>query len=160
MRKKTHRQVQKRLSRIRDRLMDEMEGQLRTCREAAGEKSSESIDFANSSYSEDMAAALAEMEHREIREVEEALERIKSGEYGKCRSCGKRISKARLEALPFATLCLKCKRAEEEEGDNVATGPRYVSKDGFGSSPDDADGASGRLNNLLRDIERDEFLPE
>jgi RNA polymerase-binding transcription factor DksA len=45
--------------------------------------------------------------------VEKALERIGSGEYGRCEVCGKEIPEERLEAVPWATLCIECKRKEE-----------------------------------------------
>ncbi len=44
----------------------------------------------------------------EIHKVQLALNRLEEGHYGKCASCGKNIAKARLEALPFATQCIKC----------------------------------------------------
>jgi DnaK suppressor protein len=44
---------------------------------------------------------------------ERALERIASGTYGICESCGKPIGKARLQAFPRATLCVTCKQREE-----------------------------------------------
>jgi DnaK suppressor protein len=42
-----------------------------------------------------------------------ALERIETGTYGVCESCGKAIGKARLMAYPRATLCVECKQREE-----------------------------------------------
>lgn len=44
----------------------------------------------------------------EIQEIKLALSLIESGHYGKCTACGGPIAKARLEALPFATTCIKC----------------------------------------------------
>jgi RNA polymerase-binding protein DksA len=46
-------------------------------------------------------------------QVEHALQRIDSGTYGTCESCGLPIGKMRLEAFPRATLCLDCKQREE-----------------------------------------------
>ena len=43
-----------------------------------------------------------------LRKVEHALSRIDSGDYGICESCGSSIPLARLEALPYATLCVDC----------------------------------------------------
>lgn len=40
--------------------------------------------------------------------VEHALERMEEGSYGICEICGERIPTARLEALPYATLCVAC----------------------------------------------------
>lgn len=42
-----------------------------------------------------------------------ALDRIASGTFGACESCGKPIGKARLQAFPRATLCVECKQREE-----------------------------------------------
>jgi DnaK suppressor protein len=46
-------------------------------------------------------------------QVEAALRKIEAGTYGKCANCGKNIEAARLKALPHASLCIACKRAEE-----------------------------------------------
>lgn len=45
-----------------------------------------------------------------LRKVEHALAQIESGMYGKCESCGNDIPVARLDALPYATLCVDCAR--------------------------------------------------
>jgi RNA polymerase-binding transcription factor DksA len=44
----------------------------------------------------------------EIRQVKYALSQIEAGRYGICATCGNAIGKERLEALPDATLCIKC----------------------------------------------------
>jgi DnaK suppressor protein len=43
-----------------------------------------------------------------LRKVERALERIEDGSYGICESCGSEIPIARLEVLPYATMCVTC----------------------------------------------------
>ncbi|MGH9037439.1 MAG: TraR/DksA family transcriptional regulator [Acidimicrobiia bacterium] len=48
-----------------------------------------------------------------MEEVDRALGRMDAGTYGICERCGKRISVARLEALPYAALCIDCKSREE-----------------------------------------------
>lgn len=44
-----------------------------------------------------------------VEEVEEALARFETGEYGFCSHCQKPVSRPRLRALPFTTLCIECK---------------------------------------------------
>lgn len=56
----------------------------------------------------DMLAVTLERERRTLHEVELALVRMKMGEYGICDHCGTEIPKARLEALPWARLCVHC----------------------------------------------------
>lgn len=48
-----------------------------------------------------------------LREVEAALERIESGEYGGCQECGGEIPAERLEALPQTPYCIDCERTFE-----------------------------------------------
>lgn len=44
---------------------------------------------------------------------DEALRRIEDGTFGACARCGQPIGQARLEAMPYATKCIECKRLEE-----------------------------------------------
>ena len=45
--------------------------------------------------------------------IDVALKRIEEGTFGTCTNCGKTIAEARLEAMPYATKCIECKRLEE-----------------------------------------------
>ena len=56
----------------------------------------------------DLNMATIELHVRELREVEDALSRIRNGEYGTCTECGGPISEARLEAYPTALRCIQC----------------------------------------------------
>ena len=55
------------------------------------------------------------LQSRQLRSVEEALDRIKRGTYGRCHDCGKLIGDSRLTLVPWARLCLRCQRQEEEQ---------------------------------------------
>ncbi len=48
-----------------------------------------------------------------LRLIEEALERIELGTYGRCSECGKPIEQKRLSAVPWALLCVNCQGREE-----------------------------------------------
>jgi RNA polymerase-binding transcription factor DksA len=48
-----------------------------------------------------------------VREIDAALERIEAGTYGVCVACGRPIPEERLAAVPYAVLCVPCKREEE-----------------------------------------------
>lgn len=49
-----------------------------------------------------------------LQKVNEALERIEGGTYGTCELCGQPIPEERLQALPYANLCISCKQKEEK----------------------------------------------
>ena len=57
--------------------------------------------------------ALSASATQAVEEIDRALRRMDAGSYGICERCGKKIAVARLEALPFAALCIECKSREE-----------------------------------------------
>lgn len=61
------------------------------------------------------AMLLRERDRRILRSIEEALDRVASGEYGLCLDCGEAIGQTRLKAQPTATLCIFCRQARDEE---------------------------------------------
>lgn len=75
----------------------------------------DSGDDAANTYSKLVSLGISETERDLIRQIDDALERLEDGSFGKCRDCSTRISEARLKALPYADLCLDCK-AESEKG--------------------------------------------
>ncbi|RMG17568.1 MAG: TraR/DksA family transcriptional regulator [Planctomycetota bacterium] len=70
-------------------------------------------DAGGDANDEDRSFRLLEISGAELEQVEAALEKIEKGTYGICESCEKPIGLDRLKALPFATMCISCKRAEE-----------------------------------------------
>ncbi len=70
-------------------------------------------DLGTDSFEQDITLGLMENESGELHEIEEALDRIKDGSFGLCESCKKKIPKERLKAIPYARLCVNCKKKEE-----------------------------------------------
>jgi DnaK suppressor protein len=75
--------------------------------------SGDAADAAFDAGSEEIASQLAELEAKELRQVEWAMKKIKSGTYGTCEGCQVKIPVARLNALPYCTLCVTCQREHE-----------------------------------------------
>jgi RNA polymerase-binding protein DksA len=63
---------------------------------------------ASDSARKDMAVATIERERRTLEQIEAALSRIKKGNYGTCVSCGQPVPDARLKAIPWARVCVRC----------------------------------------------------
>ncbi len=55
-------------------------------------------------------------EQEVLEQIEAALGRIADGSFGRCEACGRSIAKARLDAIPFAALCVKCASRHESGG--------------------------------------------
>jgi DnaK suppressor protein len=70
-------------------------------------------DTATETVEREIGNTLEEHDERLLAEIDAALQRIEDGTYGKCVNCGAPIPEERLEAMPWATLCIDCKRKEE-----------------------------------------------
>src|SRR6476661_1892318 len=70
-------------------------------------------DQAQMSHDEFISLHLNSLDYVQLRLIEEALDRINSGDYGVCLSCEEEIPEKRLRALPWARYCVTC---QEEMG--------------------------------------------
>jgi RNA polymerase-binding protein DksA len=70
-------------------------------------------DIASDDIDRKMIEAIGSQEMKRLRLIDSALTRIQQGKYGLCIKCGKRIPQDRLEAIPYALMCIECKTAEE-----------------------------------------------
>jgi len=61
----------------------------------------------------ELGISLMEMRNRRRQAIDEALTRLTEGTYGICAECGVEISERRLDAVPFAKLCVECQSKEE-----------------------------------------------
>ena len=74
----------------------------------------ELADHASDTYDRELGDTLEENAGQILREVDTALARIDDGTYGVCAACGKEIPSERLDAVPYATLCVEDKRRLEQ----------------------------------------------
>ncbi len=70
-------------------------------------------DVATATFDREMASTLEENSTHVLGAIDEALARIEEGTFGVCQRCGNPIAEERLEALPWAILCIDCKRKQE-----------------------------------------------
>lgn len=76
-------------------------------------------EVASELFDREHQMGLKQLEKREIREIELALEKIRNGTYGACEKCGKDIDPGRLELIPWAKLCIDCAREEDAFMDEI-----------------------------------------
>src|SRR5262245_13840154 len=107
----------------RRRILKEM-GHLETTvlkvnqRDSSGDLSGYSFHMADAgtdAMEREKAFLFASAEGRVLLEIDDALRRLYRGDYGNCESCGNPIARARLEVMPHARLCVRCKEKEERE---------------------------------------------
>ena len=71
-------------------------------------------DVASDDIDRKLIEALGSQELKRLRLIDSALTRIKQGKYGLCMKCSKKIPAERLDAIPYALMCIDCKTAEEK----------------------------------------------
>jgi len=95
-------------------IMENFDGDIDTVNETKLHKIVGDVaDIAQESSEKELTFQLAEVESRELAQIDNALERIAEGMYGMCEKCGEAISQARLKALPFAGKCIRCQEEDE-----------------------------------------------
>ncbi|MGC3966810.1 MAG: TraR/DksA family transcriptional regulator [Pirellulales bacterium] len=134
----------------RDALRKALAGDLSTLTELREGTAGDAIDQALDSAHQELNSQLAEVESRELANIENALERMRDGQYGVCEGCNGKIPFARLSALPYATLCIECQR--EAERDGTATGMEFMD---WGRLVDGGGAAGGDDLTSLNDLEID-----
>jgi len=110
-------QLKQILIRRRDALRKALAGDLSSLKELRQQTSGDMMDAAMDSAQDEISSQLAEVESRELTHIETALERMRNGDYGQCDGCGHGIPLARLQALPYATMCIGCQREAEKGGE-------------------------------------------
>lgn len=83
----------------------------KTRSEASGDLSSMPIhmaDIGSDAFEQEFTLSLMANEEETLELVESALARIKAKTFGRCEECDGVIAKKRLEAIPFASMCIRC----------------------------------------------------
>jgi DnaK suppressor protein len=136
-------------------LRDALAGEVENLRGIRADQTGDSADGAFDSGSEEVSTQLAELEARELNQIDRALARLAQGAYGTCEVCQKKIPVARLNALPYSTTCINCQR--EMEGFSACA---VVRRDGGdwqkidNSDPALEDLREVDLTNIKRDLSR------
>ncbi len=102
-----------RLKQIEGDLLADITRRETDARETAGAEVEDAIDRATTDQEKDLALDESTRNYETLVEVREALDRIEAGTYGICEVCGLEIEPKRLEAIPWARLCLKDAEARE-----------------------------------------------
>jgi DnaK suppressor protein len=85
--------------------------------EANGDLSSMPIhmaDIGSDNFEQEFTLSLMENDGGTLTQIEASLERIEEGTYGQCEECGMKIPKTRLNAIPYAILCVRCAQQQEQ----------------------------------------------
>jgi RNA polymerase-binding transcription factor len=104
-----------------DKLLDRREslvGQVQEAEQYSRERDAEATqdpaDMAANAYTKELLVSMSANDRHLLQLIDEALDRIEDGEFGKCVHCGEPVSDKRLEAVPWARHCLPCQDLQEK----------------------------------------------
>ena len=82
-------------------------------RERDAEATQDPADMAANAYTKELLVSMSDNDRQLLNLIDEALERIEDGEYGKCVRCGSALPEKRLDAVPWARHCVQCQDLQE-----------------------------------------------
>lgn len=99
--------IRKKMQERQAELLSRLERITRDVRHSAG-LATDSAEQATELQNDEVLAGLDTAAREEIQQIRNALQRLDNHQYGICDRCKKPLASKRLEALPYATLCVKC----------------------------------------------------
>lgn len=98
----------------RNELLDSLAGQNEQLKKLVENvESGDDVDIASDTIDRALLKSLGDADARRLQMINNAIDRINQGKYGTCLLCGKDIPLVRLEAIPYAALCVDCQTKEE-----------------------------------------------
>ncbi len=115
MRKDFPEKQKKKLIAQRNQILDALAAQNEAMSRLVEEvESGDVVDIASGAIDRTLLDSLGAADAARLTAIDNAIIRINQGKYGLCLQCGKPIPEARLEAIPYAPLCVNCQSAEEK----------------------------------------------
>ena len=115
MKKKEQEAYKQKLSGRRNEIVRKLSNFRNESKEVETDIAQDLADKAESSYTKEFLLSLSDAERDQLFQIDAALRRIERGEFGHCQTCQKEISKKRLNALPWTSLCIDCQERAESE---------------------------------------------
>ncbi len=116
MKKEFQDKLKKKLIAQRNEILDTLAGKNEQLKGlVSGTESGDDVDIASDTIDRELLNSLGQQDANRLTAIENALERINRGTFGICPMCGKEIPEARLEALPYAVLCVSCQEKEDKK---------------------------------------------
>ena len=148
--------IEARLLALDRQVRKDLDDRLGRVRNISEQHPTELLDMASEGELDYLSALSAQAGSATVEEIDRALQRLREGTYGTCEDCGQRISTRRLNARPFAVLCIECKRAQEGNGQDF--GPQTLSarpdaEFQVNLHGDDGENHEDALSDVFRDVQ-------
>jgi RNA polymerase-binding protein DksA len=106
--------IKKTLTKQRETLIERLE-KMKSTNDVEEILNPDKTDLALESQNNDKEILLLDHAEQQLKEIDQALNRLKEDRYGICLDCGKNIQPARLEIIPSAAFCIKCQQKKDNK---------------------------------------------
>ncbi|OGD23179.1 MAG: hypothetical protein A2Y69_12030 [Candidatus Aminicenantes bacterium RBG_13_59_9] len=113
MNKKEEEQVRRKLLEKKEAIVRKLSRTAAASKEVETDIARDVADKAENSYTKEFLLSLSDTDRDQLIHIDQALRSLERGSYGICQSCGRPITKKRLEALPWSVHCLVCQQKIE-----------------------------------------------
>ena len=72
-------------------------------------------ELGSANFDQELTLSVLGSENDTLDQIEAAIQRIEDGSYGQCETCGLKLTKSRLDAIPYAVKCVRCASQREED---------------------------------------------
>ncbi len=100
---------------LKNKLLAEIDAEIKAEREANKDEGMDTYDLASEERDREINFILSDRDRSKGQQIDDALARMADGSYGVCDSCGLEIAEERLRAMPFTRLCRDCQQDQERE---------------------------------------------
>ena len=114
-RKKFLTDLRQNLLEMKNKLVAEIDSELKAEREGNKDEGMDTYDLASEERDREINFILSDRERVKIKQIDDALLRMEDSTYGVCESCGLEVAEERLAAMPFTRLCRDCQQEMERE---------------------------------------------
>ena len=114
MRKREKDKFRNSLLQLRKEITREIQQGVQENREGEAGDGRDTYDIASDERDREISLLLSDRERRKLQQIDDALHRIDTEEYGVCEECDGEIASGRLEAMPFSRLCVTCQSEFEQ----------------------------------------------
>jgi DnaK suppressor protein len=111
--------TRRRLSKEYENLIKSINRSRLAAEEIKLENTEDEGDLATISHERELLYNLHESDYARLRYIEHAMKAIDRGDYGECLRCGEDINAKRLEAVPWATTCIRCQEETETKAEHT-----------------------------------------
>ncbi len=115
MRKTFLKKMHTTLTAQKQHILEQLDEEFRVGKEGTIEEGMDTYDLASEERNREINLILSDRDREKLQAIEDALERLASGDYGLCDVCEEEIAPERLKALPFTRLCVSCQSDREKE---------------------------------------------